>query len=72
LYDLKSDPKELAPLARHEQKAVRRRLLEAAREHLQRPIDQRARMLGRVRELQLEWKKPANQSAPAVSQSASA
>ena len=72
LYDLNSDPKELAPLARHEQKAVRRRLLEAAREHLQRPIDQRARMLGRVRELQLEWKKPANQSAPAVSQSASA
>jgi arylsulfatase A-like enzyme len=71
LYDLKRDPKELAPLL-HEEKAARRRLLEAAREHLRRPIDQRTLMMGRVRELQLEWKKSANHSAPAVSQSASA
>jgi arylsulfatase A-like enzyme len=62
LYDLEADPGEQAPLAPASQKAVRRRLLEVARAHLQQAIERRdepARMRSRLRELQIEWKKTA-------------
>ena len=70
LYDLDADPGEQAPLERTAQKAVRRRLLEIAREHLRRSIEQRdwrTRVQARLRELQLEWKKPADQASPVAS-----
>jgi arylsulfatase A-like enzyme len=69
-YDLEADPGEQAPLAPGAQKAVRRRLLEIAREHLQRSIGQRdwrARTQARLRELQLEWKNPVSKSSPVAS-----
>jgi arylsulfatase A-like enzyme len=71
LYDLEADPGEHAPLAPAAQKPVRRRLLERAREHLRRSLDQRdlrARAEARLRELQLEWKNPADKASPVVSQ----
>ncbi|HEY3974991.1 MAG TPA: sulfatase [Candidatus Sulfotelmatobacter sp.] len=66
LYDLESDPDEQMPVTPDAEKAMRRRLLEIARRHLQRSIEQgdwRARLQARLRELQLEWKKPAGTSA---------
>jgi arylsulfatase A-like enzyme len=62
LYDLEADPGEQAPLAPSAQKAVRRRLLEMARVHLQKSSEQRdepARIRSRLRELQIEWEKMA-------------
>lgn len=62
LYDLEADPGEQAPLAPASQKAVRRRLLEIARAHLQDSNEQRdepARIRSRLRELQIEWGKTA-------------
>ncbi len=70
LYDLEADPREQAPLAPTAQKAVRRRLLEIAREHLRRSNQQRdwrTRLQARLRELQLEWKKPADNASPVAS-----
>jgi arylsulfatase A-like enzyme len=70
LYDLEADPGEQAPLAPAAQKAVRRRLLEIAREHLRRSNQQRdgrTRVQARLRELQLEWKTPADQASPVAS-----
>jgi arylsulfatase A-like enzyme len=70
LYDLEADPGEQAPLAPTAQKAVRRRMLEIAREHLQRSNQQRewrTRLQARLRELQLEWKKPADKASPVAS-----
>jgi uncharacterized sulfatase len=70
LYDLEADPGEKAPLAPGAQKAVRRRLLEIARAHLQRSNDERdlrARTQARLRELQLEWKIRADKSSPVAS-----
>jgi arylsulfatase A-like enzyme len=61
IYDLEADPGEPAPLAPGAQTAVRRRLLEVAREHLQRSTgerDGRMRLRARVRDLQLEWTRP--------------
>ena len=61
LYDLEADPGEQAPLAASAHKPVRRRLLEAARQHLQRSSDgrdQRMRVRARLRDLQLEWTRP--------------
>ena len=58
LYNLESDPAERCPLPAGAEKAVRRRLLEVAREHLQRSStmrDPEARLRSRLRELQLEW-----------------
>ncbi len=60
LYDLEADPGEQVPLAPNAQKAMRRRLLEIAREHLQRSSsqrDQRMSLRACVRDLQLEWKR---------------
>ncbi len=57
LFDLEQDPGEQAPLSPTAQKAVRRRLLECARDHLQRSVKQRdpgARVRARLHELQLE------------------
>jgi arylsulfatase A-like enzyme len=70
LYDLESDPGEKSPLPADAEKPVRRRLLNAAREHLSRSItnrDARSRVQARLRELQLEWKKPADKASPVAS-----
>jgi len=70
LYDLDADPGERAPLPPAAQKPVRRRLLEIAREHLRRSREQRdsrTRLQARLRELRLEWKKPADQASPVAS-----
>jgi arylsulfatase A-like enzyme len=64
LYDLEADPGEQAPLAPSVQKPVRRRLLEAAREHLRRSSEQRdctTRLGARLREVQLEWARSSPQ-----------
>ena len=58
LYDLELDPGERSPLSSGEQKPVRRRLLQIARDHLRRSIEQRdyrERLHARLREVQLEW-----------------
>jgi len=58
LYDLEADPVERRPLAATEEKAVRRRLLQYAREHLQGSVRERdvgSRLQARLRELRLEW-----------------
>jgi arylsulfatase A-like enzyme len=58
LYDLDADPGEHSPLPADAEKPVRRRLLELARQHLQRSVserDPRARLSARLRELRLEW-----------------
>jgi arylsulfatase A-like enzyme len=72
LYDLEADPGERAPLESHAQKPVRRRLVDIAREHLQRSIqkrehNQRTCVQARLRELQLEWKTPAQKTSPVAS-----
>ena len=70
LYDLEADPGEQAPLAPGAQKPVRRRLLEIAREHLRQSSERRdgkARLQARLRELQLEWKNPADKASPVAS-----
>ena len=59
LYDLEADPGEHTPLPPEAEKPVRRRLLELAREHLQRPIDDGMRLPARLHELRLEWSAPA-------------
>jgi len=62
LYDLEADPKEQNPLPPSARKSVRRRLLEAARTHLQSSIERRdpsARLQARLRELQLKWARPS-------------
>jgi arylsulfatase A-like enzyme len=58
LFDLEADPGEQAPLAPSTHTPVRRRLLEMAREHLQRSSNQRndrTRLRARLRDVQLEW-----------------
>jgi arylsulfatase A-like enzyme len=57
LYDLETDPGEQVPLAPTVQKPMRKRLLEVAREHLQRSACERnsqARIRSRLRELRLD------------------
>jgi len=64
LFDLEADPGEQAPLAPAAQKAVRRRLLEMAREHMRlssEQRDQRMRLRARLRDLQLEWTRSSPQ-----------
>ena len=64
------DPREQAPLAMSQEKAARRRLLEHARAHVQRSISRRdhgARLQAQLRELRLEWGKPADKAAPLAS-----
>lgn len=58
LYDLESDPAEQSPLSVGVEGPVRRRLLEAAREHLWRSTEQRDNRLrvgALLREHRLEW-----------------
>jgi hypothetical protein len=58
------------PLPTAAQKPVRRRLLEIAREHLRRSSEQRdsrTRMQASLRELRLEWKKPADKASTVAS-----
>jgi arylsulfatase A-like enzyme len=65
LYDLESDPGEQSPLAPSAQKAVRRRLLEVAREHLRSSTgrrNQRDEVQARLRDLRLEWARPSQPS----------
>ena len=71
LYDLQTDPTEETPLPLSAEKPVRRRLLEAAREHLHRSVTQRdpfVRLSARLRELRLEWAQPAQKTSPVSSQ----
>jgi arylsulfatase A-like enzyme len=70
LYDVEADPGEKSPLPSGSEPRVRRRLLEAAREHLRGSSDRRdsqSRVKARLRELQLEWKKPADKASPVAS-----
>lgn len=58
LYDLEADPGEHAPLAPNAHMPERKRLLEAAREHLNRSWtrrDQRMRLRAGLREHRVEW-----------------
>ena len=64
LFDLQADPGEEGALPPDAEKAVRRRLLEAACEHLKRSIrerDSQARLRSCLRDLQLEWAVPPAQ-----------
>jgi len=67
LYDLEADPGERVPLPPDAEKPVRRRLLELAREHLQRPIDDGLRLQARLGELRLEWSAPAAKASAVAS-----
>ena len=70
LYDLDADPREQNPLPAIAENAVRRRLLEVAREHLRRSVAERdpvARLQVRVRDLRLEWNKRAEKASPIAS-----
>jgi arylsulfatase A-like enzyme len=61
LYDRDADPGELHPLPLDAEKAVRRRLLDRARNHLSdslRSRDSDHRLAARVRDLRLEWSSP--------------
>jgi arylsulfatase A-like enzyme len=65
LYDLEADPKEQNPLSHSAEKPVRRRLLQAARTHLQASIEGRdpgVRLQARLRDLQLEWARSSPKS----------
>jgi arylsulfatase A-like enzyme len=57
LYDLEADPREQSPIPAADLKPVRRRLLEAAREHVGQTSQSasRNRIQSRLRELRLEW-----------------
>jgi arylsulfatase A-like enzyme len=68
LYDLEADPRELAPLVADAEKPVRRRLLQWAREHVersQRNRDPALLLRARLGELRLEWAKPMHPSQTA-------
>lgn len=68
LYDLATDPREQNPLAVGAEKPVRGRLLQCAREHIEKIRLQRdptAVMRARLSELRLEWAQPVNPSATA-------
>src|SRR5271165_2505894 len=67
LYDLEADPGERAPLPLGAEKPMRRRLLEFARNHLQRPIDDGLRIQARLREHRLEWSSPAAKASAVAS-----
>jgi arylsulfatase A-like enzyme len=70
LYDLEADPREQKPLAPIAQKPMRRRLLEVAREHLQRSIEQsvsRTCVQAHLRDLQIEWNNAPDKASPVAS-----
>jgi len=70
VFDLEADPGEQAPLRLTEQKSVRRRLLEMAREHLHRSQverEDRQRIQAILRALRLEWMNSANSGQAAAS-----
>jgi len=61
LFDLHADPAELQALPLAAEKAVRRRLLDRARQHLSdslRSRDADCRLAARLRDLRLEWSSP--------------
>jgi arylsulfatase A-like enzyme len=67
LYDLDTDPGEQAPLPASAEVAVRRRMLERAREHLVRQEQRRdptLRFRALLRELRLEWIKSTSLAHP--------
>ncbi len=68
LYDLEADPGEHAPLSPAAHKAERRKLLDVAREHLNRLAaerDPQMRLRAGLRELQLEWSRSNPQRSQA-------
>lgn len=69
LFDLQTDPGETSPLPDSVEKAVRRRLLEHARQHLQntmRDINLEQRLRGRLRDLKLSLSNAAPRAGAAV------
>ncbi|HLW85831.1 MAG TPA: sulfatase [Candidatus Sulfotelmatobacter sp.] len=65
LYDLEADPGERRPLSATTDRPTRRRLLDRAREHIQRSIQDRdveSRLQARLRELRLEWASAASET----------
>ena len=67
LFDLERDPAEHAPLPLDEEKPIRRRLLEHARKHLRRPLDEGMRVRARLRDLRLEWSASASRASATAS-----
>ncbi len=63
LFDLESG----RPLVPGAQKPVRRRLLEIAHKHLQKPVLQEARLRAVLRDLQLEWSASPEKKLPVAS-----
>jgi arylsulfatase A-like enzyme len=63
LFDLESG----RPLVPGAQKPVRRRLLEIAHEHLQRPVLQESRLRAVLRDLRLEWNESPDKKLPVAS-----
>ena len=62
LFNLRNDPGELRPLSPEDEKPVRRRLLERAREHIARSASSRdagQRLDAQLRDLRLEWRTSA-------------
>jgi arylsulfatase A-like enzyme len=61
LYDLAEDPNEKSPLPHTAEKQVRRRLLDWARAHLQRSVEDRApdlQLRAQLRDFRMEWQQP--------------
>jgi arylsulfatase A-like enzyme len=70
LYDLEADPREQTPVSDSEQKHVRRRLLEIAREHLRasaKHSQSRDRVQTRLRDLQIQWQNAPEKASPVAS-----
>ena len=59
VYDLEADPAETLPIADGDALGTRKRLLQAAREHMGRTVSARDPVMwlqARLRDLRLEWK----------------
>lgn len=70
LYDLEADPREQAPIPVFDHKPTRRRLLEAAREHLRQSSEHsesRTRTQTRLRDLRIKWKNAPDKASPVAS-----
>lgn len=68
LFDLEADPLELAALPQAQERQVRRRLLQWARQHIEKSLRERDPALlfqARLRDVRLEWTKPMNPSQTA-------
>ena len=67
VYDLEADPAETRPITDGPALETRKRLLQAAREHLERTVSARDPLMAlqaRLRDLRLEWKSNASDTLP--------